>query len=78
MKVHLGGSLSFYDEQKRSNLEISVRESISLKTLLRQLAIPRAEVAIISINGEFFGGEDILVGDKDTILLYPPVGGGSL
>ena len=37
---------------------------------------PRGEVALISINGEMFEGEDVLVKDTDTILLFPPVGGG--
>jgi len=33
-------------------------------------------VGLISINGEMFEGEDVLVNDEDTILLYPPIGGG--
>ena len=76
MKLNLGGSLAWFDKHKRSNLEFRVDESTSLKTLLMQLSIPRGEVAIISINGELFEGEDILVRDTDTILLFPPIGGG--
>ncbi len=76
MKLHLGGSLAWYDEQKRSKLEFHLEESISLNALLMQLSIPRGEVAIISINGDIFEGEDFLVRDTDTILLYPPISGG--
>lgn len=76
MKLHLGGSLAWYDEQKRSKLEFHLDESISINALLMQLSIPRGEVAIISINGELFEGDDILIRDTDTILLYPPISGG--
>ena len=76
MKLKLGGHLAWYDAHKRGKLEIHIAESISLNALLMQLSIPRGEVAIISINGEMFEGEDILVRDTDTILLYPPIGGG--
>lgn len=76
MKLHLGGSLAWYDEYKRSKLEIPLHEAISLDALLRQLSIPRGEVAIISINGDLFSGKDVLVQDTDTIILYPPIGGG--
>lgn len=78
MKLHLGGSLAWYDKNKRDNLEITVIESISLNALLRQLSIPRGEVAIVSINGELFTGEDILVRDTDTIMLFPPISGGAV
>jgi sulfur carrier protein ThiS len=78
MKLHLGGSLAWYDKNKRDNLEITVNESISLNALLRQLSIPRGEVAIVSINGELFTGEDILVRDTDTIMLFPPISGGAV
>jgi len=76
MKLHLGGHLAWHDEHKRTNLDIPVDGSISLNALLVQLSIPRGEVGLISINGEMFEGEDVLVNDEDTILLYPPIGGG--
>ncbi len=77
MKLHLGGSLAWYDKHKRSKLEFQLDESIGLNALLQRLSIPRGEVAIISINGNLFDGDDILVKDTDTILLYPPIGGGA-
>lgn len=78
MKLHLGGSLAWYDAKKRSNLQIKLEKQISLNALLQKFSIPRAEVAIISINGDMFEGDDVLVSDGDTILLYPPIGGGSI
>ena len=68
--------MAWYDQMKRTNLEIDVIETIPLSTLLQRLSIPRAEVAIISINGNMFNDDDILVRNTDIILLYPPVGGG--
>ncbi len=76
MKLHLGGSLSWYDQQKRSNLLIPLEGPIALNTLLRQLSIPKGEIAIISINGSLFDGDDIFINDADIIKLYPPIGGG--
>jgi molybdopterin converting factor small subunit len=76
MKLQLGGSLAWYDAHKRSNLQIRLEQGILLTALLQQLSIPRPEIAIISINGNMFVGDDILVNDSDTIALYPPMGGG--
>ena len=76
MKLQLGGSLSWYDDLKRSNLEIKLKEDKSLLALIKELSIPLGEVAIISINGELFTGEDTLIKDSDSVLLFPPIGGG--
>ena len=76
MKLQLGGSLSWYDHLKRSNLKIKLKEDKSLLALIKELSIPLGEVAIISINGELFTGEDILIKDSDSVLLFPPIGGG--
>ena len=76
MKLQLGGSLSWYDHLKRNNLKIKLKEDKSLLALIKELSIPLGEVAIISINGELFTGEDILIKDSDSVLLFPPIGGG--
>jgi sulfur carrier protein ThiS len=76
MKLHLGGSLAWYEAHKRSNLDIPLAENISLNALLKQLSIPKGEVAIISVNGDLFDGDDPQVSDGDNIKLYPPIGGG--
>jgi len=76
MKLHLGGNLSWYDRQKRADLEITLVEKISLNALLAQLGIPRAEVAIISVNDEMITGDDVILCDSDTVSLFPPIAGG--
>jgi sulfur carrier protein ThiS len=76
MKLHLGGSLAWYDTIKRSNLEFRLEKSVSLNALIAQFSIPKGEVAIISINGNLFTGDDIQLNDADTVKLYPPIGGG--
>ena len=76
MKLQLGGSLAWYDPQKRSKLEINLREPIGLISLLKELSIPLGEVAIISINGEMINENNILIKDTDSVLLFPPIGGG--
>ncbi len=76
MKIHLGGSLAWYDKQKRSNFVVELSGSMSLNALLDKLAIPSAEIAIISINGQLLRGEDYMLKDTDEIKLYPSMGGG--
>jgi sulfur carrier protein ThiS len=76
MKLHLGGNLSWYDHQKRAYLEITLVEKISLNALLMQLKIPRAEVAIVSVNDEMITDDDVILCDSDAVRLFPPIGGG--
>ncbi len=78
MQLHLGGSLAWYDGHKRTNLEIVLEESISLETLLQRLSIPRAEVAMMVVNGELVAEDDVQVCNTDKVMFYPPVGGGRL
>lgn len=76
MKISLGGHLSWHDDQKRSRLEMQAGDGILLSAVLEKLTIPRGEVALVSINGELFEGEDVMLKDTDTLLLFPPIGGG--
>lgn len=76
MKLHLGGNLSWYDHQKRTHLEIILVEKISLYALLMQLGIPRAEIAMVSVNDEMITDDDVMLCDVDVVRLFPPVGGG--
>ena len=76
MILYLGGNLSWYDRQKRAHLEITLVEKISLNALLMQLGIPRAEVAIVSVNDEMITDDDVILCDLDAVKLFPPIGGG--
>ncbi|MBI5651555.1 MAG: MoaD/ThiS family protein [Chloroflexi bacterium] len=76
MHLHLGGQLSWYDSQKRAQIEIHLREPIALRALLDQLGVPRAEIAIAALDGVAVEIENAIVHDEDRVDVYPPVGGG--
>ncbi len=76
MQLHLGGHLSWYDPQKRPRLEIKLAEPVSLMSLLEQLNVPAAEIAVVTVNRVAVELEDAQVSDKDSVELFPPVGGG--
>ena len=76
MQLHLGGHLSWYDPQKRSRLEIPLAEPIRLMSLLQQLNVPPAEIAVATVNRNAVTLEDAQVSDGDRVELFPPVGGG--
>ncbi len=76
MRLHLGGHLSWYDSQKRSWLELSLSEPVTLIELVRQLDLPLGEIAISAVNGQVVSLEEARVSDGDRVELYPPIGGG--
>ena len=76
MRLHLGGHLSWFDPQKRSNLEIQLTQPRQLTDLLQELGVPIAEIAVAAVNGQAIALEDARVTDADRVELYPPVGGG--
>ncbi len=76
MKIHLGGSLAWHDAQRRTQFEVVLEETISLRTLLERLSIPVAEVALTVVNGEMAESLEALVGDRDDVRFYPIMGGG--
>lgn len=77
MRLHLGGHLSWFDPQKRSNLEIQLTQPRQLTDLLQELGVPIAEIAVAAVNGQAVALEDARVSDDDRVELYPPVGGGA-
>jgi sulfur carrier protein ThiS len=76
VQLHLGGHLSWYDPQKRSRLEIKLAKPVSLISLLGQLNVPEAEVAVATVNRVAVALQDAQVSDSDSVELFPPVGGG--
>ncbi len=76
MQVHLGGHLSWYDAEKRTRLEVKLPEPISLISLLGQLGIPAAEIAVVAVNGAPVPLENAQLSDEDKLDLLPPIGGG--
>ncbi len=77
MQLHLGGHLSWYDPQKRAQVEVRLSQPTRLTQVLQSLGVPIAEIAVGVINGTaVFSFDDVMVTDADQVELYPPVGGG--
>ncbi|MBI5303256.1 MAG: MoaD/ThiS family protein [Chloroflexi bacterium] len=76
MQVHLGGHLAWYDAYKRSRLEITLDQPITLIELLQNLGVPPAEIAVAAVNGIAVELEHARVSNQDHVDVYPPVGGG--
>lgn len=76
MRIHLGGHLSWYDEEKRDWLTFEPGGPISLPELAAALGVPAAEVAIIAVNRRMVRWDDGPVLDSDLVEFFPPMGGG--
>jgi sulfur carrier protein ThiS len=51
--------------------------SATVKDLLITLEIPRESTSIIMINGERINNLDRRLHSYDTVMVFPPIGGGS-
>jgi sulfur carrier protein ThiS len=76
MKLHLGGYLSWYAPERRSWIEVPLREPTALLDVVRQLGIPAAEISVASVNGAMVHMADARVADADCVELHPPLPGG--
>ena len=77
MQLHLGGHLGWYAPEKQSRLEIRLDKPVALVSLLEQLKIPAAEIAVATVNRQAVELERARVSDSDSVELFPPVGGGA-
>ena len=77
MRILLKGELAFLTPQPRSCIDLSIQGWVELKPLLVQLGIPLGEIYLVAINGKIESLEQAAVLDQDTVILFPPVGGGS-
>ncbi len=75
MRIHLGGHLSWYDPQKRTDLDIPLSSPTDLAAVVRQIGLPVDEISVIAVNGASTG-LDVQVSDSDSVELFPPIGGG--
>ena len=76
LEIHLGGHLSFYTPNKCSRISLAIERTTRLASILEQLGIPPAEVALAAVNDEMVIVEAAQVKSGDRIDLYPPMGGG--
>ncbi len=87
MHVHLGGHLNWYDTTRRAWLELEVQYVLGANRDLasgplapsdvaRYLGLPRAEIALVAVNGVVVDPEVVRLAPDDRIEFYPPIGGG--
>jgi sulfur carrier protein ThiS len=87
VRVHLGGHLSWYDQGKRSWLELdpqaflpdrqnSLSGRLTPAALAQHLGVPRGEIALVAVNGHTVALDGVWLAGDDRVEFYPPVGGG--
>ena len=76
MKLYAGGHLDFYLPQRRSRMELELKEPTRLSELLAGLGIPLAEVHLVVVNGQLVDLDEAVVSDDDQVKIYPAVNGG--
>ncbi len=87
MRVHLGGHLNWYDSGKRAWLELDVQDvqranrdrasdPLAPSDVARYLGLPRAEIALVAVNGVVVDPDVVRLAPDDRIEFYPPIGGG--
>jgi len=76
MKLYASGHLDFYLPQRRSRIELELKEPTRLNELLAGLGIPLAEVHLVVVNGQLVELTEAIVSDGDEVKIYPAVNGG--
>lgn len=87
MRVHLGGHLSWYNQGKRSWLELDPQTVLACSrdgfsgrltpaALAQRLGLPRGEIALVAVNGHTVDLDGVELAGDDRVEFYPPVGGG--
>jgi sulfur carrier protein ThiS len=77
VRVHLGGHLSWYDSDKRAWLELDPRTiPLTPGEVARRLGLPRAEIALVAVNGRVVDLDGFQLAGGDRVEFYPPIGGG--
>jgi sulfur carrier protein ThiS len=87
MRVHLGGHLNWYDQDKRSWLELDpqavqagsrdgLSDPLTPAALAQRLGLPRGEIALVAVNGRAVDLDSVELARSDRVEFYPPVGGG--
>lgn len=76
MKLYAGGHLDFYLPDRRSRIELELKEPTRLSELLAGLGIPLAEVHLVVVNGQLVDLDETLVSGWDEVKVYPAVNGG--
>ena len=75
MRLHLGGHLNWYEPQHRAWVELDLGQALPLAEVLAPWGIAPGEIMVVLVNGRVSSIDD-LVGEDDTVEIYPPLGGG--
>jgi sulfur-carrier protein len=77
IEIHLFASLTKYLPAGGvdKTVVMDVSPGTSIKDILNQIGIPRAEIKLIFLNGIHARDSDILK-DGDRLGIFPPIGGG--
>ena len=87
MRIHLGGHLSWYDSDRRAWLELDPRTILTAGRMghagrltpagvAEHLGLPRAEIALVAVNGRVVDPDAVPLAQDDKVEFYPPIGGG--
>jgi molybdopterin converting factor small subunit len=87
VRVYLGGHLSWYDSDRRAWIELdcqaalmACREGLSGSLtpidVAQGLGLPRAEIALVAVNGRVVNPVTAPLTPGDKVEFYPPIGGG--
>ncbi len=76
MRIHLGGHLVYYQEQKQAWFIYELSHTAPITEVVAQLGIPLAEIAFFIVNDEVVDLHNKLVDNSDTLQIYPPNDGG--
>lgn len=76
MRVHLGGSLNFYDSQKRTWLDLPVSRTLPLSDVADAVGIPLGEIDFAVVNGRIVPVTGTVVTNGDRVEFYSALAGG--
>jgi len=76
VSVSVGGYLGFYTPRHQRKFQFAAGEGLAISEIVRQLGLPQAEVALVSLNGDVVEDFSILVREGDELKLFSVTDGG--
>jgi sulfur carrier protein ThiS len=77
VKLHIGGHLTWFLPEKKSDLEVALDGPTRLTDILAKLGIPAGEIVLVVVNGELAELAACEVTNEERVEIYPPIGGGA-
>ena len=76
VSVSVGGYLGFYTPDHQRKFKFEAGDGLRISEIVRQLGLPPAEVALISLNGNLIDDLEVLVPDGAELKLFSATDGG--